>query len=213
MEIIKLSERHLLFKEDYKDWQLYLHLIQAKHAQYLIDTGMGSSSIDPIKPYLDARKPLYIINTHYHYDHMLGNDVLVYQDIIAHENCVNNIIDHWEESKQAASKYVEGPFAYTLPTLTFKESYTFEEDGIHLFYTPGHTNCGISVYDAVEKVLNIGDNAGDNFKDFMPELDCSLPLYKKTIQHYLELNTTYIISGHMGLVPKPILNRIYDTIK
>ena len=36
----------------------------------------------------------------------------------------------------------------------------FPEDGISLFHTPGHTDDGISIYDAVDKALYVGDNFG-----------------------------------------------------
>ncbi|MPN12311.1 hypothetical protein SDC9_159627 [bioreactor metagenome] len=67
---------------------------------YIIDTGFGTLSIDPIKEYIDKNNniPIIVINTHYHWDHIWGNNSLQNSMIISHKLCREMIKSTWEDS-------------------------------------------------------------------------------------------------------------------
>jgi glyoxylase-like metal-dependent hydrolase (beta-lactamase superfamily II) len=72
MKPIKISGRNVLFTEPMgKTYDLNVGLIIGKQYNYIIDTGLGSGSIAPIVEYLDSdRKPIIVVNTHAHWDHI-----------------------------------------------------------------------------------------------------------------------------------------------
>jgi glyoxylase-like metal-dependent hydrolase (beta-lactamase superfamily II) len=82
---------------------------------------------------------------------------------------------------------------------------------LYLFHSPGHTLDSISVYDEVDKILNIGDNAGDNLDDLIPSLSTSIEEYTETIQKYLSIEFKKVISYHIGIQDKEILNKIVNS--
>ena len=75
-----------------------------------------------------------------------------------------------------------------LPNLVFDGSLYFPEDGVRVFYTPGHTVDCISVFDEVDRVLNAGDNIGDTMEELVPELKTEKAVYVKTLHMYQALD-------------------------
>ena len=52
MQIRKIKSRGFLFTHSNPVWDLNVYLIIGKKYNYIIDTGLGSLSIEPIKEYL-----------------------------------------------------------------------------------------------------------------------------------------------------------------
>lgn len=74
MKIRKIKDRGVLFTHSNPGWDLNVYLIMGRKCNYIIDTGLGSLSIDPIKDYIkNDNKKTIVINTHYHWDHVWGN--------------------------------------------------------------------------------------------------------------------------------------------
>ncbi|MFC1565036.1 MBL fold metallo-hydrolase [candidate division KSB1 bacterium] len=112
----------------------------------------------------------YIINTHWHHDHCLGN-IEFGKDavIISHDNAKPLLtsprrLEFFDEDYKALPKHA-------LPNLTFsrKMKLHVNEEEIELIHFPnGHTNNDIIVYFKKANVLHIGDMI---FSDMFPFID------------------------------------------
>jgi len=166
MKITELTKRNIIFTvPENEEYDLNLGLIRGKKHNFIIDTGMGASNVSAILEYLgDDPKPIIAVNTHFHEDHILGNWALEDRIIVAHKLCRELIDKHWDgqlkRDIEKNRKYFDDKICKCLPNMVFEGSLHFPEDGVSLFHTPGHTDDGISVYDAVDKALYIGDNFG-----------------------------------------------------
>ena len=52
---------------------LWINLIEGESAALLVDTGYGIGDLAKLVRHLIGDKKLYVVNTHEHYDHVLGN--------------------------------------------------------------------------------------------------------------------------------------------
>ncbi|WMJ85771.1 MBL fold metallo-hydrolase [Anaerocolumna sp. MB42-C2] len=214
MEINQLKSRNIIFTYNIPDgWDLNLQLVKGNKYNYIIDTGLGSLSILPVINYIkDDKKPTIVINTHSHWDHIWGNHVLGDSVIISHYLCRERMDQNFEDMLQKKRKYLNGETRKYLPNLTFENQLYFPEDGIRLFYTPGHTKDSISVLDEVDKVINVGDNVGDNLEELIPSLECEKSEYMETIENYKKLEFEFLVSGHNTILKKDIFDKIQAMI-
>lgn len=213
MKIKKIGDRNIIFKYNLPEWDLNLHLILGNNYNYIIDTGLGSESVVPIKEYLDKNlKPIIIVNTHYHWDHIWGNDYFKNHIIISHTLCRELIIEKWQEMMDRNKAYIKGNVEMCLPNLLFDESLYFPDDKIRIFHTPGHTLDCISVFDEKDKILNAGDNVGDAIDKPVPSLKTKKDVYLNSINKYKELDVNFCVSGHNEIFRKEIFNTIKDLV-
>ena len=215
MIIRELSARNIVFThEGLTEWNLHLHLIRGEKNTFLIDSGLGSSSVEPVLEYLRGdSEPLVVINTHHHWDHVWGNGALPASVIIAHTLCYDILSREWERMLEKNRRYMFGTVEKRLPTLLFDKEIYFPEDQVRLFYTPGHTVDSISVFDEKEKVLNVGDNVGDTVDEIVPELDCEKKTYLNTIKLYKGLDFRVCVSGHNEVLGKDFTKKILHRFK
>lgn len=213
MDILPLSKKHILFQDHLPGWDLNLHLILGKQFNYLIDTGLGSLSAEPIKQYLaQDQKPVIIVNTHYHWDHVWGNHAFDPAMIISHTLCRDMIEQKWDDMLASSRKFQKGEVLKCLPDLVFEDSLFFPMDQIRIFYTPGHTIDCISILDEEEKVLNVGDNIGDTMEFLVPSIAVDLAIYRRTLQQYQSLDIKACISGHNQVVDKDVFDTILNLL-
>ncbi|MCL2353757.1 MAG: MBL fold metallo-hydrolase [Defluviitaleaceae bacterium] len=138
------------------------------------------------------------MNTHADWDHFYGNCAFENNIIISHKLCRERMSEEcskWSKWIEDNNCTTDGETRQCLPNITFEGSMHFPEDGITLFHTPFHTKDDISIYDAVDKILHIGDTFG--FKDGVAypwgkELDA----YKQIIKTYKQYDFDTILSGH-----------------
>ncbi|MGL4696383.1 MBL fold metallo-hydrolase [Enterococcus larvae] len=209
MIINELSSRHIIFTEDMGDWELNIHLILGEKYNYLIDTGLGSLSTAPIKKYLEAEtKQLLVINTHYHWDHIWGNNEFTESMIIAHRMTKELIMEKWEAMRAEKNMFSRGAVALNLPNLVFDGTLYFPEDQIRLFHSPGHTVDTISVLDEKEQILNVSDNIGDSVEELLPSLETENKDYAATIKMYQALDVRYCVSGHNKVLTPEVFDQI-----
>lgn len=99
MQIQKVKSRSVIFRDSpHPSWDLNIHLILGRKYNYIIDTGLGSGSVNYVKEYIKLdHKPSIIINTHYHWDHIWGNSSFRGEMIIAHSSCREAIDAEWNE--------------------------------------------------------------------------------------------------------------------
>jgi hydroxyacylglutathione hydrolase len=214
MKIEKIKNRSILFTDTSPaEWDLNLHLIRGNQHNFIIDTGLGSLSMAPIKEYIqDDHKPIIVINTHYHWDHIWGNSSFKDCMIISHKLCRKMIEAKWDDMLDKNKAYCQGEIEKYLPNLVFEKELYFPEDKIRIIYTPGHTIDGISVIDEEEKVINVGDNIGDTVDAIVPELDCEKEVYIKTLLKYKEMDFNMVISGHNVVLGKDVIGKIFSAV-
>lgn len=191
LDIIKLSDRIYLFDEDHSATG---YLVVGDDRAMMIDTMTGEYDL---KKYVSSitDKPVEVINTHFHMDHVGGNvyfdkayihplDLPYVEDFLAQPDVI-------EEIKR---------LNLTVPPFeTVREGDSFDLGGITLkiYDLPGHTPGGIVVLCPEERVLFTGD--GINHHLWM-QLDCCLSI-KDSIPHlerllFLEKEADFILHGH-----------------
>lgn len=208
MQITKIKNRGVLFTYSNPGWNLNVYLIMGKKYNYIIDTGLGALSVNPVKEYIkNDNKKTIVINTHYHWDHVWGNGALRDCIIVSHKLCREMIQSKWEEMMQKNNRYCYGEVEMCLPNLVFEKELYFVEDKIKLFYTPGHTLDSISALDEEDAVLLLGDNIGDSMEDIIPSY-CDKDVYINTIKKYEKLNFDTCISGHNTIQKKEAIGKI-----
>lgn len=211
MKIQPITKRNILFTFEYPEWDLNLHLIMGEHRDFLIDTGIGRENIEPILRYrndLGRRNELVIVNTHYHFDHIRGNHFFKDHLIIAHRLCPQMIEQDWDHAIERYREFWQDDVEKVLPNLLISDEIYFPREHIRIFATAGHSTDGISVFDEIDGVLNVGDNIGDTMEQLVPELECSKEEYRQALQKYASLNFRYLVSGHNVLCDKTVLEKI-----
>ena len=210
MKPVKITERNIMFTEPMtRDYDLNIGLIRGKKYDFIIDTGLGSGSVRPLIEYIGSdKKPVIVVNTHWHWDHIWGNFIFENYLIIGHPLCRELQDKHWEEAvKENMSRISGGTCKYIVNT-TFLGSLYFHEDGIKIFSSPGHSGDDISVYDTVDKVLYAGDNIGDTESGIVPWIDTDQETFQKLIETYNEYDFKHCISGHNKPQTKDVLKRM-----
>lgn len=173
-------------------------LISAKKAKDFIKD-IRTVSDKPIK---------YVVNTHYHLDHSLGNSEFAKLGaiIIAHQNCLKNLTP--DSTLKRATLYglseqdMEGT-EVAPPIVTFTGRMTINLGGssVELIY-PGlsHTDDSILVYFPQDRVLFAGDIL---FTHYHPNLgDGDIPGWIKALDLISGLNVDKVIPGHGPLSNK-----------
>ena len=131
----------------------------------LIDTLAYPDEIRDIKRFAEDRlgRPVrYIINTHYHTDHTLGNNFFPRATIISHALCRHFLDTRGRralEGSQESSTEL-GEVGIRLPNVTFDEGSATIRVGkrtLQLVPLPGHSADGIGVLVVEDRVLFSGD--------------------------------------------------------
>lgn len=209
----KIKNRGVLFSYDsFLGCNLNMYLIKGIKFNYIIDTGLGASSLEPVKELLkNEKKATIVINTHYHWDHIWGNNEYKDSVIISHVLCREIIEKKWDEMMEKNRDYCFGPVAKCLPNVVFESELYFPGDNIRLLHTPGHTMDSISVFDEEEKIIILGDNIGDTIDEIIPSIDCEEEVYIKTMKRYMQMEFDTCISGHNVVLGKEVIGEIIKT--
>jgi cyclase len=158
----------------------------------------------------------YIINTHWHFDHVGGNSVLGNDKtiIIAHEDAKNLML----KDQFLLGDTIKASPQNALPNKTFIGSYDMEFNGekIDLMaLSGGHSAGDIIVYFKNSNVLHIGDII---FADMFPYVDYdhggSVFTLEKNIQKIIEMfpDDVKIIPGHGRICTKEDLKKYREMV-
>jgi len=207
---IKITNRNIMFTQPMgQTYDLNMGLILGTKHNFVIDTGLGSGSVAPVLEYIgDDKKPIVVVNTHCHWDHIWGNWVFANSLIISHKLCRQLEDKHWDEAIETLSDRIDGEARKCLPNMTFEGSLHFPDDGISMFHTPGHSPDSISIYDAVDKVLYAGDEIGDTDEEIVPWIDTDIQTMQRTIDIFKTIDFDICISGHNKPQTKAVLARM-----
>jgi glyoxylase-like metal-dependent hydrolase (beta-lactamase superfamily II) len=214
MEIIKVKNRSVVFRFFQNDeWYYNIHLILGKKSNFIIDTGLGSGSIAPVLEFLkEDPKPVILINTHYHWDHIWGNHLFLDNLIISHKLCREMIGTKWEEMLTRNGVCINGEAGLCLPNMVFEKELYLPEEGLRLFYTPGHTIDSISILDEEDKVLSAGDNIGDTMEEIVPSIYSNTDLFRESLQSLRGLDYDTVISGHNEVLGREVIDLILQKL-
>lgn len=210
MEIKQLGNKSTAYVyDDIKDYLTSVFFIEKKSKIYIIDTFCGLDSMKPIINEINKiskDKEVIVINTHFHWDHVWGNCAFKGLNIISHELCRKLLDELWEDQINKNSEYIFGKVEKHLPNITFKEKIIFEDDGMELFYSPGHTIDSISIFDREERILYVGDNLE---KPIIYVESDDVSTYIKTLEKYLTYNPQKIVASHtLEITKEDLINTI-----
>lgn len=233
LEAIKLSENSYYFygKEEYFSKEnggdiANASFIITANSVILIDTGSSKLYSKELKKQIEkiTSKPIkYIINTHHHPDHFLGNSAFSSSDIYAAEftkneieqngdlyivNLVNLVGEAMNNTKIKAPNQV----------LTAK---TLNLDGykLDILHLDGHTQSDIAIYDENTKILYASDLVFN--KRTLTTPHANIQNWLKSLEELEKINYSILVPGH-GLASKtkePIkeniayLNYLDNTLK
>ena len=214
LKINKISERTLVFTKELEEWDLHISIIMGDQHNFIIDTGLGSDHIQEIIGYIKKNnsKEIIVINSHYHWDHIWGNDACKEYPIISHELCYQILDERWDKDYKAHKDYRIGDVKKYLPTQTFTNTLEFKEDGIILFHTPGHTKDGISIYDKVDNIMHIIDNIGDNLEELLPSLEVSMDEYYEGLLLTKSYGARLYTCGHNQVIDNDIFEELINEV-
>jgi cyclase len=149
-------------------------------------------------------KPIrYLVNTHYHGDHVFGNQYFVPAPIISHANCRTELIEKFDANMQ---RYRSGrpelipeleQIRMTLPDVTFDHHMTIMlgEREIQLVYLGrAHTASDILLYLPQEKLLYVGDLAVHKTLPAFP--DGHITKWLTVLDEVAKIDAATIVPGH-----------------
>ena len=218
----------IAWADEIKSVEVWRNLFTLNHGQstdsnttFLI-TGEGVVVVDTRVTPNEARKVkeairkqtqlpvLYAINTHYHGDHVFGNQVFKdSQTIIAHENVRKFLANESGEKHLNLFKTRKIPGAdetvITPPNITFKEKMHIwvGEYHLELIHMPGHTDGDLVIYIEALKTIIAGDLISNRK---IPDMsDAYIEDWMNALNYIGDLNAEIYIPGHGEPGGKPIL--------
>ncbi len=175
---------------------------------------------------ITRRKVGYVVNTHYHYDHISGNG-LFRCPIVAHSLCPSLMKETRE--KQLANA-LEEITDYKLreefkalrpryPSILFDESYQLvSKPRIEIMHVGGHTPDLSIVYVPEEKVLFASDNL---FGSTDPSIPCPPEMNSRSdvrqwiaaLRRMLDLEANVIVPGHWGISSRRAVSKLLEYLE
>ncbi len=151
---------------------LNIYLLLGTHTALLLDTGCGLFPIKPIVDELIGKRKLLVFNTHYHWDHPLGN--VEFEEVYIHENEVEFVskpydVSYFKDSPNEIVNVYEKqnfliPPAKLIKPLKDGDLFDLGEIGVEVIHCPGHSVGSICLLTSTGELFT-GDVAyyGDQF--------------------------------------------------
>ncbi len=176
----------------YRNDPLNLYLLLGTHTALLMDTGCGLYPLKPIVDELIVDRKLLVFNTHYHWDHPLGN--VEFGEVYIHESEVELVskpydVSYFKDSPNEIVKiYAEQDFlippAKIIKPLQDGNIFDLGEIEVKVIHCPGHSPGSICLL----------TNRGELFTSdvayygdiFLPNRD-SFPLVLKSLSKLMKI--------------------------
>ncbi len=159
-------------------------------------------------------KPVYIINTEPHLDHVMGNFYFPMATVISHQGVRERMVNGFPSSDELKERVMQAdPESIWLlhgyrprpPSITFSHSMTLKVGGhtFQLTNLPGHTPMEVCVYIPEERVAFTGDNVFHKVQTFLHEAVSDKWL--ESLKRIGELDIDVIVPGHGEVCDKSYL--------
>jgi len=170
----------------------------------LIDTLPYPEETLEIKDFIQNRleSPIrYLINTHYHADHTLGNHLFPDAIIVSHELCRELLDTKGREALKEAKQHNRelSDIEIVLPDVTFDESEIGLRTGkrtLQLIPLPGHSVDGIGVLIVEDRVLF----SGDVMMPIPYLIDGDLDAMAESLKKIPKLKLENLVQGHGEII-------------
>ena len=213
LKAIKLSENSYYFygKEEYFSKEnggdiANASFIITANSVILIDTGSSKSYGEQVKKQIEkiTSKPIkYIINTHHHPDHFLGNSAFFSSDIYATEFTKEDIEKNGHLYIANLRNLIKDAINGTKIKAPDKilQSKTLDFDGYKLkvLYLNGHTQSDIAIYDENTKILYASDLVFYKRTPATPH--ANIQNWIKSLEELEKIDYSVLVPGH-GLTSK-----------
>lgn len=179
-----------------------VYLMKDEAGNVLVDSFLGPDIMAKMVQALaeDPDKVRYVINTHSDWDHIWGNAYFKNALVIAHQYYPDRIKAEDEEASLDLKRYAMGEIADPHVDILFDYRISLPDLDLEVFYSPGHSDDSISVYDARDRILIVGDNCEYPIPSYVDRQ--LLEEHSRTLEHYLEYDFEFVVPGH-----GPILTR------
>ncbi len=176
---------HGIFRRRYARFDQNIGVVVTEDGLVVIDTRSSHVDADEVLSELRELSPLpvvWVVNTHYHWDHTFGNARFTGATIVGHDRCRDALVSSGEAMRARVMANPSLPddlrrdFAgvvITPPVVTFTEDLALHIGGRRLaldFHGPGHTDSDVVI--TVDDVCFAGDlveeGAPPSFGDSFP---------------------------------------------
>ncbi len=192
-----------------EDIYIMISEIYAQVTAAVILTSQGAVVIDTLPYPVESRQILafvesklgphgtrYVVNTHYHADHIYGSYLFEGAEVIAHDLCREVLSQSGQALLERAKRDNQNlaDVELCLPQITFSEEMQLHMGLRHLrlIHTPGHTADGIIVFAVDDRVVIAGDT-------MMPIPHIVRGDYARltaSLRYIQELKPNFIVQGH-----------------
>lgn len=179
--------------------------VVGQSAVAVIDTGGSAKIGTALKSAISKQTQVpirYVINTHMHPDHVLGNAAFEADGVAfaAHHKMLRSLAERTETYLEAAKEHL-GDEAFmgtrvVLPSLLVENSKTIDLGGRQLTLTAhptAHTNNDLTIRDSTTDTLFLGDLL---FAEHIPTIDGSLRGWLKLLDALMAEKAARIVPGH-----------------
>lgn len=152
----------------------------------------------------------YVVNTHFHADHVYGSSFFPNTELISHRLCREILLKVGEESLAQAKAQTSALAAVELriPQLVFETDLLLRlgDKTIHLMHAPGHTPDGLMAHFREDKVLV----ASDQLTPIPLIAGGDMVALTKTLKRIKDLNLENVIQGHGGVLLRGEIDETVD---
>ena len=179
---------------------MWLHIIDGPEKALLVDTGAGIGNLKALVRHLVGDKPLYVVNTHEHWDHVLGN--YPFGEAYCHPYAVPTMTERYmnphvwdrfldDQGKGRNREFCREDLVEFAPYAlrVCQDGDVFDLGGgyqVEVIFTPGHASGGISFLDPQRRILFTGGMHSDNtvisgINRFFPD-ECTIPAFLRGLE-------------------------------
>jgi len=171
-EVYKITENTYAIYEPYQFDEAISYLVIGEQKAALIDTGTGLGNIKRVTAELTGL-PVFVINTHTHWDHIGGNYLFAEVSCFDHPECIEKMTSGVANEQLRPSitgdsiwkVLPDGIDAATWaippvkPTSLLQDGEIIElgERGLEIIHTPGHSPGSVCLLDKKKRLLFTGD--------------------------------------------------------
>ncbi|MFX1469615.1 MAG: MBL fold metallo-hydrolase [Promethearchaeota archaeon] len=229
-EISKHKDHLYVIKENislvhpvYRNDPLNMYLILGTHTALLLDTGCGLYPLKPIVDDLIDKRKLLVLNSHVHWDHVLGNNE--FEEVYVHEKEVEIIskpYDLWflkDSPCEIVSRYKEKNFlippSKNIKSLRDGDIFDLGKIIVNIIHAPGHSPGSICLFTNRGELFS-SDVAyyGDTFLPTRKKIPEVLKTLSKLIELYEKQKIVEIYPSHSKYpCDKTLLTDLYNGIE